>query len=450
MAASGDVSQAALAPILRKTPEPVLGTELIAPERYLSPEVMRLEWGRMWRRVWLYAGPLSDLAEAGDYFTFEIGPESVLVVRTAADKIQAMYNVCQHRGRRIRPQGCGSARHLTCPYHRWRYGLNGQLIAAPDAAIDFPQGDPVADGMRLPQVRCEVFEGLVFVNFDEGAEPLRDYLTRDVIGHLGSYRWASEFRINLDWTVAWPCNWKIGVDSFNELYHLQGIHPELMDMSDDTPAGCPLDFYGRHSRFIYRVGVPGPRWDDAMARGRGYADSNQITAGVRMMLKAYGLEARPEWEGHVKELRPVLLKAARERAQRQGVDVSGLVDDQLLDDFHYFLFPNITLNISAHHFWLFRHRPHPRDPQQMLWDFQQFVRVRPGQSAPPRPAHCNYVIGDGHEAHFPHIALAQDEAQAEELQRGMRSAGFKGLYLAHQERRLRYFHRVLDDYLAQP
>jgi hypothetical protein len=186
-----------------------------------------------------------------------------------------------------------------------------------------------------------------------------------------------------------------------------------------------------------------------MARGRGYRDSNQITVGVRMILKGLGLPAQPQWEGRVKELRPVLIEAARERANQMRVDVSGLVDDQLLDDFHYFLFPNITLNISAHHFWLFRHRPHPRDPEQMLWDFQQFVRVRTGQTAPPRPPHQNYVIGDGHEARFPHVALAQDEAQAEELQRGMRSAGFKGLYLAHQERRIRYFHQVLDEYMTR-
>jgi phenylpropionate dioxygenase-like ring-hydroxylating dioxygenase large terminal subunit len=449
MAASAKASGAEVPAILRKTQEPALDTALISRERYLSSEFMRLEWERMWRRTWLYAGPLSDLAEVGDYFTFEIGPESVLVVRTAAGEIHAMYNVCQHRGRRIRQEGCGFVRSFTCPYHRWRYDLEGRLIGAPDCAIDFPQGDPVAAGICLPQIRCEVFEGLVFVNFDEGAQPLREYLTRDVTGHLQGYRWESEFRIDLDWTVAWPCNWKIGVDSFNELYHLQGIHPELMDMSDDTPAGCPVDFYGRHSRFIYRVGVPGPRWDDRMARSRGYRDSNQITAGVRMMLKAYGLELEPRWEGRVRELRPLLIEAARKRAAAHGADVSALVDDQLLDDFHYFLFPNITLNISAHHFWLFRHRPHPRDPEQMLWDFQQFVRVRPGQSAPPRPAHQNYAIGDGHESRFPHIALAQDEAQSEELQRGMRSAGFKGLYLAHQERRIRYFHSVLDDYLAQ-
>jgi len=450
MAASSGASPASVPPILRKTAEPPMDTALITKERYLSPEFMRLEWERMWPRVWLYAGPLTDLAEAGDFFTFEIGPESVIVVRGDDGEVRAMYNVCQHRGRRIRPQGCGHARGFTCPYHRWRYSLDGRLLSAPDAEFDFPQGDPVACGIRVPQVRCETFEGLVFVNFDDHAPPLSDYLTRDVMDHLQSYGWASQFRINLDWTVAWPCNWKIGVDSFNELYHLQGIHPELMDMSDDTPGGCPVDFFGRHSRFIYRVGVPGPRWDDKMARARGYRDSNQITKGVRLMLKAYGLEARPEWEGHVKELRPVLIRAARERAARQGVDAGALVDDQLLDDFHYFLFPNITLNISAHHFWLFRHRPDPRDPERMLWDFQQFVRVRPGQSAPPRPPHLNYVIGDGHEARFPHIALAQDEAQAEELQRGMRSAGFRGLYLAHQERRIRYFHRVLDGYLARP
>src|SRR5579875_581686 len=450
MAASADVSSPPIPAILRKTAEPLMDFGLIPKERYLSAEFMDLEWQRRWRRVWLYAGPLSDLPEVGDYFTFEIGPESVLLVRSAADKVQAMYNVCQHRGRRIRPDGCGHARSFTCPYHRWRYDLKGRLIAAPDAGFDFPQGDPVACGIRVPQVRCETFEGLVFVNFDNEAPSLADYLTREVAEHLHSYRWGSDFRINLDWTVAWPCNWKIGVDSFNELYHLQGIHPELMDMSDDTPAGCPVDFFGQHSRFIYRVGVPGPRWDDAMARSRGYRDSNQITRGVRMMLKAYGLEPQPDWEGHVKELRPVLIRAARERAAQQGADISGLVDDQLLDDFHYFLFPNITLNISAHHFWLFRHRPHPRDPQRMLWDFQQFVRVRPGQGTPPRPPHQDYVLGDGHESRFPHIALAQDEAQAEELQRGMRSAGFKGLYLAHQERRIRWFHRVLDDYVSRP
>jgi phenylpropionate dioxygenase-like ring-hydroxylating dioxygenase large terminal subunit len=144
MAASADVVSAALPAILERSPEPALDTLLIPKERYLSPEIMGLEWERMWRRVWLYAGPLADLAKVGDYFTFEIGPESVLVVRTAADRVQAMYNVCQHRGRRLRSEGCGFANSFRCPYHLWRYDLDGRLISAPDGDFDFPQGDPVA------------------------------------------------------------------------------------------------------------------------------------------------------------------------------------------------------------------------------------------------------------------------------------------------------------------
>ena len=139
MAASADVVSPALPAILKKSPEPALDTQLIPKECYLSPEVMRLEWERMWGRVWLYAGPLSDLAETGDYFTFEIGPESVLVVRTAPGQVRAMYNVCQHRGRRLRPEGGGFANRFRCPYHLWRYDLDGRLIGAPDGATGTAQ-----------------------------------------------------------------------------------------------------------------------------------------------------------------------------------------------------------------------------------------------------------------------------------------------------------------------
>ena len=41
-----------------KAPEPDLGSELIAKERYTSPEFMKLEWDRMWTKVWNCAGRL--------------------------------------------------------------------------------------------------------------------------------------------------------------------------------------------------------------------------------------------------------------------------------------------------------------------------------------------------------------------------------------------------------
>ena len=114
---------------LEKFPEPDLGLKEIPAERYTSRAFMQQEWDQMWTRTWLCAGPISDVAEVGQYFTFEIGRESILVVRSAADRVHALYNACQHRGSQVVTKpGCGRAGAFVCPYHLWTYGLDGRLI----------------------------------------------------------------------------------------------------------------------------------------------------------------------------------------------------------------------------------------------------------------------------------------------------------------------------------
>ena len=75
---------------MERAPTPELGTEGIPKERYTSAEFARLEWERMWTRVWLMAGRASDIPEPGDYASFEIGPESVLAVR---DKVSTLVSM---------------------------------------------------------------------------------------------------------------------------------------------------------------------------------------------------------------------------------------------------------------------------------------------------------------------------------------------------------------------
>ena len=98
-----------------KAPEPALGTELIPKERYTSAEFMRLEWERLWTKVWNIAGRESDIPNVGDYFTTELGPESFLVVRETPDRVRAFYNVCPHRGNQIRNPGMGHASPSSAP-----------------------------------------------------------------------------------------------------------------------------------------------------------------------------------------------------------------------------------------------------------------------------------------------------------------------------------------------
>ena len=427
---------------LHKFPEPELDQERIPKERYTSREFAQLEWERMWTKTWLYAGPLSDLEHVGDYFTFEIGRESIVVCRSAVDRIDAFYNVCQHRASQVvLGRGCGHARSFVCPYHLWTYDLSGRLRGLPDRE-DFAQGIP--DDTRMPPLRVETWGGFVFVNMDSDAAPLAEYLGV-AADHLAPYDFARNFALALDYSFEWACNWKVGVDAFNEVYHVQGIHPELLPFTDDVD--CPIDLLGPHSRFLFKVGIPSPRWTDHKAQAAGYRDRNALTQEMRGLLGIYQIDPAP-FEEDASGVRAALIAASRRMAEKAGQDVSLLNDEQLWIDVHYALFPNITLNISTGHFWLFRHRPHPTDPERMFWDFQEYHRIAPGGPRPPRPEHVDAVWGDGREKEM-HLALLQDGNAAAPQQRGLASRGFRGLVLAHQERRIRHFHAVLGRYLAQ-
>ena len=92
-----------------KEPDPELGNDIIDPRRYTSPQFMKLEWERLWTKVWLVAGRALDMPDAGDYIATEVGAESIMAVRQADGSVRAFYNVCQHRGNRLRPCGRGSA-----------------------------------------------------------------------------------------------------------------------------------------------------------------------------------------------------------------------------------------------------------------------------------------------------------------------------------------------------
>ena len=115
LGAAGDTLEA-------KQPDIDNGLDVPDPSRYYSPEFMRLEWQKLWPRVWLLAGVGSDIPEEGDYFTFAIGAEEFVLVRQADGGVRAFYNVCPHRGNRVVLNEHGSVSRFTCAFHAWQFG----------------------------------------------------------------------------------------------------------------------------------------------------------------------------------------------------------------------------------------------------------------------------------------------------------------------------------------
>jgi hypothetical protein len=65
---------------------------IIPTEAYTSPEYARLENERLWGKVWQAACRAEEIPRVGDYVTYDIMDESIIIVRTVEDRIQAFYN----------------------------------------------------------------------------------------------------------------------------------------------------------------------------------------------------------------------------------------------------------------------------------------------------------------------------------------------------------------------
>jgi phenylpropionate dioxygenase-like ring-hydroxylating dioxygenase large terminal subunit len=411
-----------------KEPDPDLGHDLIRKERYTTPEFMQLEWERIWKKVWLLGAVESDLREPGDFVATEIGRESVLLVRQTDGGLRAFYNVCLHRGNRLRPTGAGSAESFKCQYHHWDYALDGSFKRIPDLDT-FPQGAPPCRGLK--ELPCAAWGGFVWFSLNPDVGPLEDYLD-PVHKHLEPYNF-HKMALTRDITVEWNCNWKASVDAFNESYHVQGIHPQLMWYLHDLD--IQIDCFGRHNRYL----IPFATWSPRVRRPPAIPDP------IKVIMKTAGMDPA-DYDEPYENIRRDVQQWKRKHGPAQGKDYSQLNDDQLTDDYHYLIFPNVTLNVHADDLMLFRQRPHPTDPDKMYYDIWTFELVPAGHDWPERPRHQHFKHGEKSIG----LVLDQDAANLPGVQAGMHSAAFDGLWIGAQELRIRHFHKVIDDYVYGP
>ena len=193
---------------------------------YTHPGALAGENRRVFARSWQLVAHAAELAQPGDHVVAEIAGVPIIAVRGEDNVLRAFHNVCRHRAGPLATCNGRGARNLICRYHGWTYGLDGHLRGAPEMrdAEDFS-----TDGVRLPAVRVDEWQGLVFVAL-ENVPPLEQVLA-GIAERLGMRRLdAFEFRQRTNYEVA--CNWKVYVDNFLEGYHLPIVHPGLNRLLD--------------------------------------------------------------------------------------------------------------------------------------------------------------------------------------------------------------------------
>ena len=209
-----------------RPPQPGNGYRL-PPEAYYQQHWYDLEARRLFRRTWNYVGETRDLEGAGAYLTADIGGAPVLVVRDGHGVLRAFHNICRHRGAKLL-DGSGTCSAIVCPYHRWRYELDGALSNVPQQARELATLDRSEWGL-LPVAVAE-WAGLVFVNPDGKAPALHRWLAG--IPELLEAFEPARLKVMTAGVYEFQANWKFYIENHVDWYHLWYTHPKTLRMWD--------------------------------------------------------------------------------------------------------------------------------------------------------------------------------------------------------------------------
>jgi carnitine monooxygenase subunit len=218
---------------------------------FYDPSVFQQERLRIFFRSWHLVGHVNDLKTPGDFVTYDILEQSVLVTKGKDGEIRAFHNVCQHRGNRLVDAARGNTPAITCAYHAWTYALDGRLRGAP--RTECVQGfDKTKHGLR--PVRVEIFATFVFVNLDPDAQsvaemaPGAEAMIRKHLPDLDRLTLIEQVDVPV------PANWKVIQENSIEGYHFDysgPVHKQLVKLIDFD--GYTLE---EHDKYWTYIGPP--------------------------------------------------------------------------------------------------------------------------------------------------------------------------------------------------
>ena len=375
---------------------PDLGNDGVSVESCHSEEYFERERENIFRKTWLMVGHVADVEAKGDYRIIEMpfAHTSLLVVRGRDQAIRAFHNMCPHRGNRLvwEEKGCARGSVFVCPFHRWTFDLSGKLRGVTDEANFF---DLDKDALGLTPVRCETWNGFIFVNFD--TEPEQDLATYlDGLGaRLKDYPFG-DLRFAFGWTVDEKANWKVALDAQNETYHVPYLHS----------VGQPAELFAGNAKGAIRNNV-------FERFGRHTMFGNAPNADMKLTpVEAFIFGVGPE-------------------------PFAG--DSHLVGSFNfYLLFPNSAVVLFPGGV-VANHRMWPIAADRTRWEIRTYARA-PRNAGEALAIELYKVMGRN--------ALQEDAANHERIQSTLKSGAIKTFALQDEEIQIRFFHKVVDDYVA--
>ncbi len=193
---------------------------------YHDDLVYRAEMGFIWRGGWLFAGHSCQIPKPGDYFLYEVDGDAVILVRDADGQVQALYNVCRHRGSIICEAAQGNVKRFICPYHQWTYALDGHLLVwrGMQDGLDKSQ-------LGLHHAHVREVEGMIFLSLAQ--DPPDFEAAYEAIAPMARPQGLTRAKVAkiMDFDV--HANWKLVWENNRECYHCNVNHPQYIKANFD-------------------------------------------------------------------------------------------------------------------------------------------------------------------------------------------------------------------------
>lgn len=429
-------------------------------EAFTSPEYAKAERDKLWPKVWQMAGRLEEVPEVGNFITYNILDDSIIVVRTAADTLKAYYNVCPHRGRQLintpgnENRACGTKKNFVCGFHGWTFNLEGRNTYILDA--DDWKGALTEERTSLSELKVDSWGGWIFINMDPDCEPLIDFL-----GDAARILQPFEFeKMRYKWRqwVIYPSNWKTALEAFMEPYHVAGTHTQYLDYGDFYAYSKAYGLHGvsgfdqrdpdfkmSQSTTVTRAG----KGDDPRASTYELARENYETvnyaASTETLVNAAKrlVDELPEGTPADQVIKHWLASAKADDAARGVIWPEIPAEIMAEAGLAWHIFPNMSVLQGVTFALCYRSRPYGDDPDMCIFESYAIERYPEGEEPKTEWVHAEPTAENWGSV------LAQDFSNMEWVQKGMKSRGFRGtLPNPHQEQKVTNFHRNLAKYMG--
>jgi nitrite reductase/ring-hydroxylating ferredoxin subunit len=428
---------------LEEVPLRVTEPTRIPARRYYDEEFFRLERDRLWPRVWQMACRLEEIPEIGDWIEYKVLDKSVIVVRTGTG-IRAYHNACRHRGVRLADtHGNCAANGFVCPFHGWRWNMDGENTFV-FGRSKFAEADLDPADIALAPCRVELWGGCAFVNFDDEAPPLRDCLGSGA--ERVDARGVDDLRIEWWKSSVLPVNWKLAMEAFMEGYHVMATHPQLHAVTapemraygkdhpqDTTPPASAS------AREWVQVSI------DHLAKLSEGMAGMVLPREVAIARTLHDMELPDEVGPAMMAFYSLLREKITDQGRAEGMPVPDL--NQLAQDYPFnaveYFFPNYFLlpMFSA----MVGYRIRPLEAESCLFEIFSLAFVPPTEAREPPSAPVPTRHDD---PSYPEIPR-QDYSNLPRQQLGLHAQGFEFMRLAPEmEGLISNYQRLIDGYLA--